>query len=96
MAQNSNATDGRSDQMKIEMAQHFDDFEADYRDGDLCTVVRDHEQFVVIADHKGYEFNEWDEQFGDEFSQIMHDLAREATDRNWGSDYPLVFDKLED
>jgi len=42
------------------------------------------------------EFDEWDGQYGDDFSQTMHDLARAATDYDWGSDYPLVFDKLED
>lgn len=88
------ADDPRSDSMKIEMAQHFDEFEADYRDEDWCTVVFENDHIVVLADHKGHEFSEWADEFGDDFSETMHTLAREACDFDWSASYPVVFDKL--
>jgi hypothetical protein len=89
-------TDRRTDDMKREMATAWDEYEADYRAEDWCTVVYEDEQAVVIADHKGYEFSEWESEFGDGFREVMHDLAGQLVDRRWPADYPVVFDKLED
>lgn len=88
-------TDPRTDRMREEMAQHFAEYEADYRDEEWCTVVYEDEQVVVLADHKGYEHSEWQDEFGDGFSEAMHDLARQVSDRSWPAAYPVVFDKLE-
>lgn len=91
----STTDDPRPDSMKREMAQAFDMYEADYRDADWCSVVAEDSQTVIIADHKGYEFDEWQTEFGDGFSELMHDLARSACDYDWCASYPIVFDKLE-
>lgn len=89
-------TDPRPDEMKRTMAQHFAEYEDDYHDEDWCTVVYEDDQVVLIADHKGYEFDEWASEFPDEqFSEIMHNLADQLVDRRWPADYPVVFDKLE-
>lgn len=92
--------DPRPDEMKREMAQNFAAYEADYRDADWCSVVYEDDKVVLIADHKGYEFDEWSDEFADqftdrEFSQMMHNLADQLCDRRWPADYPVVFDKLE-
>jgi len=88
--------DARSDHMKIEMANHFDTNEADYRDADWCSIVYEDDEVVVIADHKGFEHSEWSDDFADEdFSGVMHTLARQLTDYSWSVHYPVVFDKLE-
>jgi len=82
--------------MKIEMAEHFEEFEADYRDEDWCTIVYEDDQVVVLADHKGYEHSEWSHEFSEEdFSEQMHALAREVCDYSWSASWPVVFDKLE-
>lgn len=96
MAQNSTATDDpRPDRMKIEMAQHFEECESEYRDQDWCSIVFENDFVVIVADHRGYEFDEWRSQFGDDFSEMMHDLAKAACDYDWSTDYPVVFDKME-
>lgn len=88
--------DTRTDEMKREMAQHFEDFEGDYREEDWCSIVYEDEEVVLIADHIGHEWSEWQEEFDThEFSEAMHELATQLTDRRWGSDYPVVFDKTE-
>jgi len=96
MAQ-SQTRDERSNALKIKMAKHFAEFEADYRDADWCSIVYEDDEKVIIADHRGYEFSEWSEDSaaGEDFSQIMHDLANEWVERRWPADYPVVFDKLE-
>jgi hypothetical protein len=97
MAQNT-AADGRTDHMKQMMAEHFAEMESEYRDGDWCSVVYEDDEVVLIADHKGYEFGEWRDEFDladGRFSEIMHELAGQLTDRRWASDYPVVFDKLK-
>jgi len=89
-------TDARSTDMKIEMAEHFAEFEADYRSEDWCTIVYEDEEVVVLADHKGYEHSEWQDDFEDEeFSKMMHNLARQVCDYSWSASWPVVFDKLE-
>jgi len=96
--QNATDDDPRTDQMKRDMANHFEQFEADYRNNDWGSIVYEDPEVVVVADHKGYEFEQWRDCFdtvGIEFSKIMHDLARQVTDRDWSADYPLVYDKFE-
>ena len=95
MAQNNSATDARTDEQKIEMAEHFAENEADYRDADWANVVYEDDEVVLIEDTKGYEFGEWQDEFGEDFSETMHDLADQLVDRRWSATYPLVFDKLE-
>lgn len=88
-------SDPRTDEMRAEMAEHFAEYEADYRDADWCEIVHEDAECVVIADLKGYEFDEWADECRDDFSTSMHQLADQLTDRSWGSTYPVVFDKLE-
>ena len=96
---NQHATeDKRSTELKQEMAEHFAAHEADYRDADWCTIIHEDDDVVLIADHKGYEFDEWSDESdltAREYSQTMHDLAGQLSDRKWPADYPVVFDKLE-
>lgn len=96
MAWNTDATeDPRTDQMKTEMAEHFDENEADYRDSDWANIVYEDGQVVLVEDIKGYEFGEWSDEFGEDFSHIMHELAGQLVDRSWPATYPIVFDKFE-
>lgn len=87
--------DDRTDKQKIEMAQHFAENEADYRDADWATIVYEDDQVVLVEDHRGYEFGEWRDEFGDGFGETMHALANQLVDRQWSATYPVVFDKLE-
>lgn len=96
-----NATDDRSDKMKRTMAQHFADFEYEYRhDEDTdAEVVYEDDQVIVVADHTGHELNEWADDLGvdaRDFSETMHGLARQVCDYSWSVADPVVFDKLED
>lgn len=88
--------DTRTKEMKQKMAQHFEEMEEEYRESEWCSIEYEDEELVLIADHKGYEWSEWQEQFdAHEFSEAMHELAVQLTNRRWPSDYPIVFDKLE-
>lgn len=92
-----NNADKRSDGLKTEMAEFFAENEADYREADWCSIVYEDDEVILIADHSGHEFDEWADQHGDfdEFSQMMHSLAGQISDRRWPADYPIVFDKTE-
>jgi len=93
---NGTTADPRSTEIKREMANHFEMYEADYRDADWCTIVYEDDEVVVIADHKGFEHSEWDDEFETrEFSSMMHELARQLCDYNWSAAWPVVFDKKE-
>jgi len=96
MAEQTDA-DERSTTLKQTMAEHFAEYEADYRDADWCSIVYEDDEVVLIADHAGNEHSEWADQHGDfsEFTQMMHDLADQLSDRKWPADYPVVFDKLD-
>jgi hypothetical protein len=94
MAKNT-ATDARTDEQKRTMAEHFAANEAEYRGSDWANVVYEDDEVIVIEDTKGYEFDEWQDEFGEDFSQTMHDLAGQLVDRRWSASYPVVFDKLE-
>ena len=89
--------DPRSTELKTDMAEHFAEYEPDYRDADWCSVVYEDDEVVLLADHAGNEHNEWADEHGDyaEFTQMMHDLAGQLSDRRWVADYPVVFDKTE-
>lgn len=87
--------DPRSDEMKRTMAEHFEEMEAEYRDNDWGSIVYEDSEVVVVADHKGNEANEWSNEFGREFRGMMHSLATQVTDHSWSTDYPIVFDKME-
>lgn len=93
------ATDVRTDSQKIEMAEHFEEFEAEYRtEPRHHEVVYEDDQVIVVADHTGHELNEWAADFDidrSELSQSMHALARQACEHNWSTADPVVFDKLE-
>ena len=98
MTQNTDA-DARTDSQKIEMAEHFEEFEEEYRtEPEHHEVVYEDEQVIVVADHTGHELNEWASEFGidrTEFSQTMHSLARQVCDYSWSVSDPVVFDKIE-
>lgn len=88
--------DPRPDEMKREMATHFAAYEADYRSEDWCSIIYEDDEVVLIADHKGYEHSEWQDDFSEvEFSSMMHELARQLSDYNWVASWPVVFDKVE-
>lgn len=99
MAQNNDAMTERTDNQKIEMAEHFVEFEAEYRtEPDNHEIVYEDDQVIVVADHTGFELNEWSSFFAvdrREFSSLMHELAKEVCDYNWSTADPIVFDKLE-
>jgi hypothetical protein len=97
-------TDPRSESMKIQMAEHFSEFEYEYREDPHtdAEVVYEDDQVIVVADHTGHELNEWVSDFNlthedcDVFYRWNHEVARELTDYNWSVAYPVVFDKLEE
>jgi len=99
MSENTDA-DARTDSIKVEMAEHFGEFEAEYRtEPQHHEVVYEDEEVVVVADHTGHELNEWADDLDfdrTELSKTMHTLARQVCDYNWSTSDPIVFDKLED
>lgn len=93
--------DPRSDSMKIDMAEHFDDFEYEYReDGDThATVVHEDDEVTIVADHTRHELNEWASEYDvdrDALSKFFHDVAKRRTDLTWGVSDPIVFDTFAD
>ena len=99
-----NNYDPRSEAMKISMAEHFDDFEYEYRQDPHtgAEVVYEDDRVIVVSDHTGHELNEWVSDFNmteedsDAFRRWNHEVARELTDHNWSAVDPVVFDKLEE
>jgi len=97
-----NTDDPRSESMKISMAEHFGDYEYEYREDPHtdAEVVYEDEQLIVVADHTGHELNEWVSDFNmteadrDAFYTWNHEVARELTDHDWAVADPVVFDKL--
>jgi len=57
-------TDVRTEAQKIEMMETFDEYEYEYRNEDTYTVVFEDDDTLIIADHSGYEINEWASDFG--------------------------------
>ena len=98
---NATMDDPRSESMKISMAEHFEDFEHEYREDPHtdAEVVYEDDQVIVVADHTGHELNEWVSDFNmtEEdryaFYKWNHEVARELTDHGWAVAYPVVFDK---
>jgi len=88
--------DPRSDEMRRKMTDCFATMEGEYRASDWANVVYEDDEVVLIEDTKGYEWGEWTDEFGGEFSEIMHELADQLVDRRWERTYPLVFDKYDD
>lgn len=87
--------------MKIEMAEHFQSFEHEYREDDAtdAEVVYEDDQVIVVADHSGHELNEWASDFDvdrGQLSETMHALARQVCDYDWSVSDPVVFDKIEE
>lgn len=96
-----NTTEIRSDKMKRDMAQHFEDFEHEYRDDEdtHAEVVYEDSEVVVVADHTGHELNEWANDYDVDRSQLsewMHKAARGLCEYDWSVSDPVVFDKFED
>lgn len=95
----NNNDDIRSESMKIEMAEHFKEFEAEYRtEPRHHEVVYEDDEVVVVADHTGHEINEWASDFNldrETLSVCFHRLARQKCDYSWSVSDPIVFDKLE-
>ena len=97
-----NIDDPRSESMKISMAEHFCEFEHEYREDPHtdAEVVYEDDQVVVVADHTGHELTEWVSDFNmteadrDAFYTWNHEVARELTDHDWSVVDPVVFDKL--
>ena len=94
--------DPRSEAMRISMAEHFADFEYEYREDPHtdAEVVYEDDQVIVVADHTRHELNEWMSDFSmteedcDAFYAWNHEVARELTDHSWAVVDPVVFDKL--
>ena len=98
MAQNT--ADPRSDNMKIKMAEHFENFEHEYReDSDThAEVVHEDDDCIIVADHTGHELNEWSDDFDVDrsaLSEFFHDVARQKCDYSWSTADPVVFDQFE-
>jgi hypothetical protein len=94
--------DPRSEAMRISMAEHFEDFEYEYREDPHtdAEVVHEDDQVIVVADNTGHELAEWMSDFNmtgehrDAFYSWNHEVARELTDHSWSVVDPVVFDKL--
>ena len=103
MVAKDHTDDPRSEAMRISMAEHFEDFEHEYREDPHtdAEVVYEDDQVIVVADHTGHELSEWVSDFnmtGEDryaFYRWNHEVARELTDHGWAVAYPVVFDKLE-
>ena len=99
---NATMDDPRSESMKISMAEHFGDYEHEYRHDPHtgAEVVHEDDQVIVVADHTGHELNEWVSDFNmteedsDAFCAWNHEVARELTDHDWAVVDPVVFEKL--
>ena len=97
-----NTDDPRSEAMRISMAEHFGEFEYEYREDPHtgAEVVHEDDQVIVVADHTGHELNEWVSDFNlteedcDAFCACNLVVARELTDHSWAVVDPVVFDKL--
>ena len=89
---NVHTDDPRSESMKIQMAEHFGDYEHEYREDPHtdAEVVHEDDQVIVVADHTGHELNEWVSDFNmteedcDAFCTWNHEVARELTDHEIG------------
>ena len=89
--------------MKISMAEHFGEFEYEYREDPHTDVevVHEDDQVIIVADHTGHELAEWATDFNmtgedrDAFWNWNYDLARDLTDHDWVAVDPVVFDKLD-
>ena len=98
---NATMDDPRSESMKISMAEHFGDFEHEYREDPHtdAEVVHEDDQLIVVADHTGHELSEWAADFNmtnedcGAFWEWSHEVARELTDHDWAVVDPVVFDK---
>ena len=103
MVANDHTDDPRSEPMKISMAEHFGDYEHEYREDPHTDagVVYEDDQVIVVADNTGHELTEWASDFNmtgedcDEFCTWNHEVARDLTDYDWTAADPVVFDKLE-
>lgn len=103
MAQNTDATDARTDSQKNEMAEFFAEERAEYEGTDGYTIVYEDDEAAVVADHTGHEINEWAERF-DADREALRSTFRALAEQKMGeqdaheafsySD-PVVFDKLE-
>jgi hypothetical protein len=97
-----NIDDPRSESMKISMAEHFSEFEDEYRKDPHtdAEVVHEDDRVIVVSDHTGHELSEWVSDFNmtdedcDAFCAWNHEVARELTDHDWAVADPVVFDKL--
>lgn len=98
MAEN-NATDPRTDEVKIAMSRHFEAHESEYRDTENYSgseVVYEDKQVVVVADHTLHQLSEWINDYDLEaraFRNFMHETARELCNYDWSASDPVVFDK---
>lgn len=104
MAQNNAATDGRTDNQKIKMANSFAEERAEYEESDGYTVVYEDEDCAIVADHTGHEINEWANCFDadrEEIRATFRAIAEEKMGEKEAHEYfsysdPVVFDKLVD
>ena len=96
-----NIDDPRSESMKISMAEHFSEFEDEYRKDPHtdAEVVHEDDRVIVVSDHTGHELSEWAADFNmtnedcGAFWEWSHEVARELTDHDWAVVDPVVFDK---
>ena len=93
-----NIDDPRSESMKISMAEHFCEFEYEYREDPHtdAEVIYEDDHLIVVADHTGHELNEWVSDFNmteedrDAFCAWGHEVARELTGHDWAVVDPVV------
>ena len=93
-----NIDDPRSESMKISMAEHFCEFEYEYREDPHtdAEVIYEDDHLIVVADHTGHELNEWVSDFNmteedrDAFCAWGHEVARKLTGHDWAVVDPVV------
>lgn len=104
MTDATDADDARTERMKMEMAEAFTEFEAEYRDEPKHReVVYEDDDCVIIADHTGHELNEWASEFDtdrDDLRETFRSLAdQKMTEQTAHAVFsyadPIVFDKFE-
>lgn len=75
-----------TDAQTAEMTETFEEYETEYREDDgNSTVVYEDDDLVIIADHSGYEVNEWADEFGADRGALLR-MFRAIADEKMDAD----------